>query len=232
MNLICFPYAGGGAQIFNNWQAAFAQIQICAVQYPGRGRRVSEEPFTDCRELVQALLPNLLPFLNKPFAFFGHSMGAIIAYEVARNVQEQHGLKLERLIASGRRGPQLPPTERVTYNLPDPEFIEELRRLNGTPHEVLDHPELMQLMMGIIRADFQLTQTYQFSPGPQLSCPFSIFGGLEDAHVTPEHLEAWCELTSSECSIKMFEGDHFFLQTNDKPLLRAINEQLVKDLLS
>jgi surfactin synthase thioesterase subunit len=230
LNLICFPYAGGGAQLFNSWQAAFAQIQICAVQYPGRGSRVREEPFTDCRALVQALVPNLLPFLNKPFAFFGHSMGAIIAYEVARHVQEQHGLKLERLIASGRRAPQLSSTEPLTYNLPEAEFIDELRRLNGTPQEVLNHPELMQLMLGIIRADFQLTQTYEFAPGPQLSCPFSVFGGLEDDAIPREHLEAWCELTSSGCSVKMLEGDHFFLLSNEKALWRAINGVLVRDL--
>lgn len=106
LNLICFPYAGGGAQLFNNWQAAFGDVQICAVQYPGRGSRVREPAFTDCRELVQAFVPHLLPFLNKPFAFFGHSMGAIIAYEVARHLQQQHGLQLERLIVSGRRAQQ------------------------------------------------------------------------------------------------------------------------------
>lgn len=226
LNLICFPYAGGGAQLFNSWQAAFGQIQICAVQYPGRGSRVREQAFTNCHELVRALIPHLLPFLNRPFAFFGHSMGALIAYEVARNVQEQQGLKLERLIVSGRRAPQIPPTDPPTYNLPDPEFIEELRRLNGTPHEVLDHPELMQLMLGIIRADFTLTQTYQFTPGPKLNCPFSVFGGLADVDVTREHLEAWCELTNSDCSLKMLEGDHFFLQTNQKNLVKAIDEQL------
>lgn len=230
MNLICFPYAGGGAQLFNSWHGAFAEAQVCAVQYPGRGSRVREQAFTDCREMVQALVPHLLPFLNKPFAFFGHSMGAIIAYEVARNVQEQHGLKLDRLIVSGRRAPQIPATEPTTYNLPDPEFIEELRRLNGTPQQVLDHPELMQLMLGIIRADFTLTQTYRWVPGPKLSCPFSVFGGFDDADVTRAHLEAWCALTSAGCSLKMLEGDHFFLQTNEKMLLRAINEQLVRDL--
>ncbi|HKR15371.1 MAG TPA: alpha/beta fold hydrolase [Pyrinomonadaceae bacterium] len=228
LNLVCFPYAGGGAQIFNSWQAAFSDVQICAVQYPGRGSRVKETPFTDCQLLVEAFIPHLLPLLNKPFAFLGHSMGAIIAYEVARRLQQEHGLQLERLFVSGRRAPQTVVQEPPTYNLPDPEFMEELRRLNGTPQAVLDHPELMQLMLGIIRADFTLTQTYKYTPGPKLNCPISVFGGLEDVDVTREQLDGWCELTNNRCSVQMFEGDHFFIQTNDKPVLRTVSEQLIR----
>lgn len=229
LNLICFPYAGGGAQLFNSWHAAFnapGGIQVCAVQYPGRGSRVREPAFTNCAALVDALVPYLLPVLNKPFAMFGHSMGAIIAFEVARRLQEKHGLRPERLFVSGRRAPQIPPQEPPTYNLPDDEFTEELRRLNGTPVQVLEHPELMQLMIGIIRADFTLTQTYMYLPGPLLKCPLSVFGGLRDADVTREYLEAWCELTIGGCSLQMFDGDHFFMQTDEAAVLRAIREQL------
>ncbi len=229
LNLVCFPYAGGGAQLFNSWHTGLLTggIQVCAVQYPGRGSRVREQAFTDCKALVEAFVPHLLPVLNKPFALFGHSMGAIIAFEVARRLQNEHGLRPERLIVSGRRAPQIPMTDRVTYNLPDAEFTEELRRLNGTPTEVLDHPELMQMMIGIIRADFTLTQTYRYVPGPQLTCPMSVFGGLDDTDVSRAQLEAWCEQTSSGCSLRMFEGDHFFIQTNQAALLKALREQLL-----
>jgi medium-chain acyl-[acyl-carrier-protein] hydrolase len=229
LNLICFPYAGGGAQLFNSWHRAFDSpggIQVCAVQYPGRGSRVREPAFTNCGALVDALVPHLLPLLDKPFAMFGHSMGAIIAFETARRLQEAHSLRPERLFVSGRRAPQIPPQEPPTYNLPDDEFTEELRRLNGTPVQVLEHPELMQLMIGIIRADFTLTQTYTYVPGPRLTCPFSVFGGLRDNDVTREYLEAWCELTSGGCSLRMFGGDHFFMQTDEAAVLRAIKEQL------
>ncbi len=229
LNLICFPYAGGGAQLFNSWQTGLvtSEIQVCAVQYPGRGSRVREQAFTDCKALVEAFIPHLLPLLNKPFALFGHSMGAIVAFEVARLLQEQYGLRAERLIASGRRAPQTPMTDPPTYNLPDKEFTEELRRLNGTPQEVLDHPELMQLMIGIIRADFTVTQTYKYVPGPQLNCPLSVFGGLKDTDVSREHLEAWCQETSNVCSLRMFEGDHFFIQTNQANVLKIVREQLL-----
>jgi len=195
------------------------------VQYPGRGSRIDEPAFTNCSGLVEAFMPHLIPFLNKPFAFFGHSMGAIIAFEVARRLQ-QRGLKPARLFFSGRRAPQTPAEEPLTYALPDAEFTEELRRLNGTPTQVLEHPELMQLMLQVIRADFTLTQTYTYQPGPPLNCPFSIFGGLQDVDVTRHHLESWCELTNSVCSLRMFDGDHFFIQTNTDAVLKAIAEQL------
>ncbi len=185
-----------------------------------------EPAFTDCTALVDAFMPHLLPFVNKPFAFFGHSMGAIIAFEVARRLQ-QRGLKPARLFVSGRRAPQIPTSDRRTYDLPDAEFTEELRRLNGTPTEVLEHPELMQLMLHIIRADFTLTQTYTYTPGPPLNCPLSVFGGVKDVDVTTHHLEPWCELTTCGCSLKMFDGDHFFIQTNTAAVLKTIAEQLI-----
>lgn len=226
LNLVCFPYAGGGPQLFNSWQQSFPEFQVCMVHYPGRGSRMDEPAFTDCSTLVDAFVPHLLPFVNKPFAFFGHSMGAIIAFEVARRLQ-QRGLKPARLFVSGRRAPQIPDEDEITYDLPDAEFTEELRRLNGTPKQVLEHPELMQLMLHIIRADFTLTETYKYQPGPPLNCPFSVFGGLQDVDITSHHLEAWCELTTSGCSLRMFEGDHFFIQTATAAVLKTIAEQLI-----
>lgn len=187
---------------------------------------MDEPAFTNCSALVDAFVPHLLPYLNRPFAFFGHSMGAIIAFEVARRLQER-GLKPVRLFISGRRAPQIPEQDRLTYKLPDAEFTEELRRLNGTPTQVLEHPELMQLMLPLIRADFTLTQTYTCVPGPPLNCPFSVFGGLYDDDVTRHQLEAWCEQTTSACSLKMFDGNHFFIQTAEAAVLKSIAEQLM-----
>lgn len=230
LNLICFPYAGGSAQLFNNWQTGLgtSEIQVYSVQYAGRGSRMREPAFTDCKALVDAFIPNLLPVLTKPFALFGHSMGSIIAFEVARRLQEKHELRPERLIVSARRAPQIPRTGRTTYNLPDAEFKEELRRLNGTPQEVLDHPELMELMLGIIRADFTLTQTYNYVPGAQLTCPISVYGGVKDTDIPRPQLEGWCEHTSAGCSIRMFEGNHFFILSDQAGVLRTVREQLLQ----
>jgi len=185
-----------------------------------------EPSFTDCRLLVEAFVPHILPLLDKPFALFGHSMGAIVAFEVARQVRRLRGLEPAHLFVSGRRAPQVPSKEPHTYDLPDAEFTEELRRLNGTPPEVLDHPELMQLMLKIIRADFTLTQTYAYTPEPRLTCPMSVFGGLEDTDVRREDLAAWCEQTTGNCSLRMFAGDHFFLQAAEASLHRIIRQEL------
>ena len=227
--LFCFPYAGGTAQVFNSWQAAFPPqtgIQVCPVQYPGRSNRMREPAFTDCRLLVEAFLPHMIPLLDKPFALFGHSMGAIVAFEVARALRRQGGLNPTHLFVSGRSAPQVPHKEPYTYNLPDDEFTEELRRLNGTPPEVLEHAELMQLMLGIIRADFALTQTYVYTQEPPLTCPISVFGGLDDTDVEREDLAPWCKETTSGCSVRIFAGDHFFIHACEPTVLRTIREEL------
>jgi medium-chain acyl-[acyl-carrier-protein] hydrolase len=229
MYLFCFPYAGGTAQMFNSWQAAFAQrtgIQVCPVQYPGRGNRLREPLLTDCRLMVEAFLPHMLPLLEKPFALFGHSMGAIIAFEVARALRRERGLEPVHMFVSGRRAPQVPSREPHTYNLPDDEFTEELRRLNGTPRQVLENAELMQVVLRIVRGDFALTQTYVYTKEPLLTCPISIFGGLDDTDVTREDLAAWCEQTTGACSLRMFEGDHFFIQSAENSLLAIVSEEL------
>jgi medium-chain acyl-[acyl-carrier-protein] hydrolase len=232
LNLFCFPYAGGGAQVFRNWQAAFdapTGVQVWPIQYPGRGGRLREQPYTDWRPLVEAMVEAVFPLMNKPFVFFGHSMGATLAFELARLLRDRHGLEPRRLFVSGRRAPQVPETDAPTYELPDDEFRRELRRLNGTPAELLEHPELMELMLPIIRADFKLTQTYEYTPGHPLACPFSVYGGLRDADVTREHLEGWCEHTTGPCSLKMFDGDHFFLIAAETQILAAVRDQLFRN---
>ena len=229
LNLFCLPYAGGGAQIFRNWQAAFPAstgVQVWPVQYPGRGTRLRERPHTDWRALVEELAEAVLPLTDKPFALFGHSMGATLAFELARLLRERRGVEPRRLFVSGRRAPQVPDPDAPTHELPDDEFIAELRRLNGTPAELLDDPELMQLMLPVVRADFTLTQTYEHTPRPPLGCPFSVFGGLRDRDVPREYLEGWCEHTTGPCSLRMFDGDHFFLLSAEAQILGAVGREL------
>jgi len=137
-------------------------------------------------------------------------------------LRREHGPGPVHLFVSGRRAPQVPDPDPPTYNLPEPEFLEELRRLNGTPKAVFEHPELMQLMIPILRADFELVQTYMYLPEPPLDCPISAFGGLQDEDVTREHLEAWRDQTTASFSLQMFPGDHFFLHTAQAFLLQTI----------
>ena len=231
LRLFCFPYAGGNAAIFRKWQDAFPPstgVEICPVQLPGRGSRIHEPPFSELSPLVEAAATALQPHFDRPFAFFGHSMGAIIAFETARLLRRTHREEPTRLIVSGRRAPHVPSDEPPTYNLPDDEFVEELRRLNGTPRQVLEHPELMQLMLPLVRADFAVTQTYVHKEEPPLRCPFTVFGGIEDTDAGGESLSRWCELTKGACSVKIFEGGHFFINTSEARLLQVLKQELLR----
>ena len=228
VRLFCFPYAGGAAYIYGRWpQSLPTFIDVCAVQLPGRGSRLREKPFSNLTDLVPAAAQALLPHMDRPFAFFGHSMGALIAFELARHLRR---MGVERspaqLFLSGCRAPQLVATHGITYNLPDQEFMAEIRRLNGTPAEVLDNPELMQLVLPLLRADFEITETYSYQDEPPLDCPLTIFGGSEDTDVRSESLSAWRMHTTAAFSLRILPGDHFFLHTSQATLLETITREL------
>jgi medium-chain acyl-[acyl-carrier-protein] hydrolase len=226
VRLFCFPYAGGGSSMFRSWAKTLPNfIELCAAQLPGRESRISERPYEDLREMVDALSDKIAPHLTKPFAFFGHSMGAMISLDLARAVRRKLNAEPVHLFVSGRRAPQVQRDREITYKLPEPEFIEELRRLNGTPQEVLDNPELMQLMLPLLRADFSVCQTYQYVPEPPLSCPITVLGGLKD-ETTREELDSWREQTSATCTVRMAPGNHFFIHTAQLQILRIVEQQL------
>jgi medium-chain acyl-[acyl-carrier-protein] hydrolase len=227
MRLFCFPYAGKGAVLYRNWAAHLpAEVEVHPVELPGRGLRFKEQPYTRLGSLIDDLTKAIRPLLDLPFAFFGHSLGAIVSFELAQKLRAEFRLEPARLFVSGRRAPQIQDQEPVTYNLPDEEFIDALRRLNGTPPEVLEHPELMQLMMGTLRADFEIAETYRTSAGSPLTCPITAFGGLEDEDVPGEHVEAWREQTTSSFQLRMLPGDHFFPHSCESVLLGIISREL------
>jgi medium-chain acyl-[acyl-carrier-protein] hydrolase len=199
-------------------------------ELPGRGSQLNERPFTRLEAIVEFFAKVIKPYLDRPFAFFGHSMGAMISFELARQLSGEAGAKLAHLFVSGRRAPQIPHTEPITYNLPTPELIEELRRLNGTPAEVLNNPELMHLMLPLLRADFEVVETYVYSRGPALGCPITAFGGLEDKEVSREEVQAWREQTADSFSLKMLPGGHFFLHSARGQLLRMLSQELSRTI--
>jgi medium-chain acyl-[acyl-carrier-protein] hydrolase len=199
-------------------------LDICPVQLPGRPARLKEPALTRLQPLVQTVAEALLPYLETPFAFFGHSMGALISFELARHLRREYSLQPAHLFVSGHRAPQIPNTDPPTYNLPEAEFLEELRKANGTPQGVLEDRELMEVFLPILRADFEVCQTYTYEIEPPLGCPIFAFGGLQDKEETRDRLEAWREQTVSSFSIQMFPGDHFFLNAAKPLLLRTINE--------
>jgi medium-chain acyl-[acyl-carrier-protein] hydrolase len=187
-----------------------------------------EPPFNNLNALVHAAVPMILPYLDRPFAFFGHSLGAVLSFEIARHLRkEQHRGPLH-LFASARRAPQRPASRLPTYDLPEAEFLEHLHRMNGTPKEVLEHPQLMPLMLPLLRADFAVSQTYIYREEPPLNCPITAFGGVQDEEVDREELEAWREQTSASFSLRLFRGDHFFLHTSQKDLFDILSSELLQ----
>ena len=227
LQLFCFPYAGGSALIYRNWAERLPPaVELCLVQLPGRGSRIHESPFKQMQPLVEAAARGLSAFLEKPFAFFGHSMGAVISFELARLLRREHAVEPIHLFISGRTAPHLPDAEAPTYALPEEEFLANLRKLEGTPREVLENPELMKFMQPLLRADFETTQTYIYRAEPPLNCPISVFGGLKDPNTGLEVLEAWRQHTTGTFSAHMFPGNHFFINTESQTILQVIAQKL------
>ncbi len=227
LRLFCFPYAGGTAMVYRSWaQKLPAIVEVVAVQLPGRGSRTLEQPLSKPAELVEQLGSALAGSLNEPFAFFGHSMGALLAFELARLLRREGRALPRQLFISGRSAPQLSPVRGPLYNLSTDELLQELKQLEGTPREVLDHPELMELMLPILRADFSICDTYEYTEEAPLACPISAFGGFQDVDVPRENLEAWREQTSSSFTLRMLPGNHFFLHSNETLLLNLLAIQL------
>jgi medium-chain acyl-[acyl-carrier-protein] hydrolase len=231
LRLFCFPYAGGSASIYRTWPKDLPpDIEVCAVQLPGRGGRLLETPFTDLSALIEALAEALLPQLETPFAFFGHSMGALIAFELARHLRQRHGLQPVHLFVSGFRAAQLPDPDELTYNLPEAEFLAAVRRLNGTPEAILQNDELLSLMLPVVRADVTICETYAYQDDAPLDCPLTSFGGRSDSIVSPEELMGWIVQTSGDYDVQMFDGDHFYINSARPQLLRAVSAALARHL--
>jgi medium-chain acyl-[acyl-carrier-protein] hydrolase len=229
LRLFCFPYAGGSAVIYRAWPDELSSsVEVCPVLLPGRGGRLGETPYEHLEPLLDSLKDAILPYLDRPFAFFGHSMGAMIAFELARRLRREHGIEPIHLFVSGRRAPQVSDPSAPTHNLPQEEFLEELRRLDGTPREVLENQELLSLVLPVVRADFSIVENYLYTPERPLDCPISAFGGLEDQDVTRENIEAWRHQTVSSFSLRMLPGGHFFLNSAQPLLLRMLSQDIYR----
>jgi medium-chain acyl-[acyl-carrier-protein] hydrolase len=228
LRLFCFPYAGGSASVFHSWAAALrSDVELNAVQLPGRENRLLDPPFIRLALLVEALAQILPPYLDRPYAFFGHSMGALIGFELARLFRKQGSPGPACLIVSGHRAPHLPDRRPPIHHLPDARFIEELRRLNGTPEEVLQHEELRDLLLPVLRADFAVCETYLYAPEQPLDCPIFVIGGEQDPEVSQDELAAWQLHTRGAFTLHMIPGDHFFLHSARPLLLNAVNRALI-----
>ena len=227
MRLICFPYAGAGASIFRNWAGHIPEdIEICSAQLPGKGIRLGEPPLRRLPVVAAGLAGILASPTTQPYAFFGYSLGALIAFELARNLRAFGCAGPAHLFVAAHRAPQLPNTHKKIHHLPRAEFIDELTRFDGTPESVLGNPELMDVLLPGIQADFEIYETYAYRPDLPLACPITAFGGDADRSVPQHSLEAWRYQTTGPFRSQLFPGGHFFLNQMLPSLLTELNRDL------
>ncbi len=227
LRLFCFPFAGGTAQAYRGWSEHLPEnIEVCAVQLPGREMRQREAPFSRAQDVVDAILPVLMPRMDRPFALFGHSMGAIIAFELARRLRQESQREPDCLIVSGRVAPHRPLTRAPINHVPREAFIEGLRHLNGTPAEVLDDSDLMNLIEPMLRADLAIHEEYRYQETPRLTCDILAFCGLCDPEAGRDAVNAWREVTDGSFDMRMVPGDHFFIRTAQALFLHMMSVEL------
>jgi len=227
LRLFCFPFAGGGGSFYRSWsQDLPAGVEVCPVQLPGRETRMRETAYTRIEPLISDVTNALLPWLDKPYCLFGHSMGSLVVFELARRLATAHNSSPEHVFVSGYNAPQLEYKSALRSDLPENEFMAQLARMEGTPKEVLESPELMQLLLPVMRADCAVCDFYTYSEQAALLCPISVYGGSEDHETPQQSLEAWREQTASAFNCQLFQGGHFFLQSARREFLAGLSNEL------
>ena len=225
--LFIFPYAGGTPAAFAKWSAE--KIETWIAHYPGRGSRYNESPIKKLITLVEKINDAIQPLLDKPFIFFGHSLGGMVAFELTRKLRQQNLPQPQTLFISACSAPQLADPHPPIHTLPDSEFLKALQKLNGIPTEIANHSELMELLLLSLRADFEVVENYQYTSNEHpLSCPIIAFGGQDDPRVSQEHLEGWASQTNTNFKTIYFPGDHFFINMNKDAIIAEIKSSHAK----
>jgi medium-chain acyl-[acyl-carrier-protein] hydrolase len=227
VRLICFPFAGAGASLYAPWSRLLPScVEIIGVELPGRGLRALEEPVERLEDHLQPLASALAQRFDKPVAFFGHSMGAVLAFEVAYLLHSEYGRSPVHLFASGARCPSLGFEIPARAGLTDLDLVQLLRQYNGTPSEVLENAELLDLIFPALRADLLAIGNYKCNRREPLACSITAIGGEEDPFVERSELEGWRTFTNAEFAVQMVPGDHFFLKSNGVKLMERLRQTL------
>jgi medium-chain acyl-[acyl-carrier-protein] hydrolase len=229
LRLFCIPYAGGSAQIYRGWQQYVPEsLQICPVEIPGRGWLSTESLPESIVSLADGIVAALSPYLDAPFALFGHSMGALIAYEVALRLEAAGARLPDRLFVSGARAPFLPSDRPPVSHLPEAEFIAHLRDLNGTTDDILENQELMEIMTPVLRADFGICERYRPCAPRMLRTPLVVLHGSDDDSVPAAGADAWRQVTTNTVRRREFTGDHFFIRDHVSGIADLLARELVR----
>jgi len=231
VRLFCLPYAGGGVQIFQNWHKSLpAEIELGLIQLPGRGRRFVDPLCTSVESMLQGLYPNFISELTKPYMLFGHSMGALLAFELIRLLRRQRNTLPVLFMPAGRCAPQLRDKEEMTHLLSDDLFRKKVAEMEGTPKEILANEELMNLLLPLLRADFQISEAYRYYEEAPLACEIIAFAGDQDKNNSVDDLKAWGEQTTAAFETRIFSGGHFFIHSKEEELLTTL-KQIVNGFL-
>lgn len=227
LRLFCFPYAGAGAAVYRTWGAALPQVEVCAIRLPGRETRLREQPYTDLKELAAALVNVLLPAMDVPFAFFGHSMGSMLGFEVVRQLRRTGNTLPAHLFVSAWSGPQLRRELPPLHKLPHAEFVEAIQtRYGGIPAAILAEPELLNIFVPILRSDLMMMETYRYEDEPPLDCSLSAFGGNQDHSTSEDKLAAWNEQSTDFWGTRLMQGGHFYWQSQQPTMFRRLSVDL------
>ncbi|WP_306323272.1 MULTISPECIES: thioesterase II family protein [unclassified Streptomyces] len=225
--LFCLPHTGGGASVYRHWALRLSpDIEVVSVRLPGRESRLRERPYDRLSELVPALVDAVAGQLDRPHAWFGHSMGALVAFEVCRELARRGLPQPVRLLVAGRRAPHLPSRSRPVHAAPAEELLAHLAELNGTPDELMGRPKVLAAVLPRLRADFAVSETYRFRPGPPLGTPITVLGGVADPEAHVPELRAWQAHTRADCPVRLFPGDHFFLHQDPEPVISTVAREL------
>jgi len=227
LRLVCFPHAGGAATFFLPLSSRLAPaVEVLGMQYPGRQDRRYEQFIDDIDDLADAIFAVLRDgWVDRPFAFFGHSMGAVVAFEVARRFHRVGGRVPRGVIASGRRAPSVHRDEWLHLG-DDAQLVAEVRRLNGTDSSLLNDDELLQMILPAIRADYRAVERYRFRSDSELTCPIHVLVGDCDPQVTEAEARAWSGHTAGHFRLRTFPGGHFYLVPQQEAVAAAVSEDL------
>ena len=227
VRLFCLPYAGSGANVFYRWQHSLPDgVELCLVHLPGRGKRLREKPLSSMDSLLNALERPMLGYLDLPMAIFGHSMGALIGFELARHLRSKYGVQPARLFVSGCNPPRNKYIHQSPESFPTRQFISELRRIECLP--VGYSEQFVELALPALKADLSVCETYSYTTGQPLDCDIAAFGGFQDCIVKYEQLEEWRSETTGHFGLHVFRGGHFFVHTAESFVLKAVSSELCK----
>jgi surfactin synthase thioesterase subunit len=227
LRLFCLPYAGGSAAIYLKWKKYLDHsIELYPVELAGRGKRYQHPLYDSIQEAVDDVYEQIRKFIDqKPYAVFGHSMGSVIAYELYHKINRLHHHTPVHMFFSGRKAPHTPHDDKIHYTLPDAEFKTEILGLGGTPPEVFEHKELLDIFLPILRADYKVVETYQYvAPKSLIDCPISVLHGMKDGDING--VNEWDRHTQKDCKFYFFDGGHFFIHDETEKVAAILNDTL------